>query len=254
MKKASLHGAKQNGNREVAQLNERLERNLLAYAAAAGAAGVSLLALSSSAQAKVIYTKAHQVISPNTSFNLDLNHDGTTDFVIANKSYTTNYGSLDRVYLNPPLANSFIGASVGASALPEGSRVGSGAPFYSGQSGGRSATMVVAGYRLENGSHKRGPWFKAKNRYLGFRFTIDGTAHYGWARLSITEGRASQHATFTAHLTGYAYETIPNKAIITGQTKGPDVITVEPATLGHLAGGSSAMRNWRPRQVTAWTP
>jgi hypothetical protein len=36
---------------------------------------------------------------------------------------------------------------------------------------------------------------------------------------------------------GYAYETIPNKPIVTGQTKGPDV--VEPATLGHLARGAA---------------
>jgi len=39
-------------------------------------------------------------------------------------------------------------------------------------------------------------------------------------------------------LTGYAYETIPNKPIITGQTKGPDVITVQPERLGELARGT----------------
>jgi len=40
-----------------------------------------------------------------------------------------------------------------------------------------------------------------------------------------------------ALLTGYAYETIPNKAIITGKTKGPDMITVQPGSLGALAAG-----------------
>ena len=40
-----------------------------------------------------------------------------------------------------------------------------------------------------------------------------------------------------ATLTGYAYETIPNKPIIAGKTNGPDVITVEPTTLGSLALG-----------------
>jgi hypothetical protein len=39
-----------------------------------------------------------------------------------------------------------------------------------------------------------------------------------------------------ATLTGYAYETIPNKPIITGKTKGPDVITLDPATLGTTIG------------------
>lgn len=40
-----------------------------------------------------------------------------------------------------------------------------------------------------------------------------------------------------AVLTGYAYETIANKAIIAGKTKGPDVITIQPDTLGQLALG-----------------
>jgi hypothetical protein len=41
-------------------------------------------------------------------------------------------------------------------------------------------------------------------------------------------------------LTGYAYETIPNKPIIAGKTKGPDVFTVQPGSLGHLARGASS--------------
>jgi hypothetical protein len=32
----------------------------------------------------------------------------------------------------------------------------------------------------------------------------------------------------TALLTGYAYETIPNKPIVTGETKGPDATTEGP--------------------------
>ena len=56
-----------------------------------------------------------------------------------------------------------------------------------------------------------------------------------------------------ATLTGYAYETIPKKAIIAGQTKGPDDMSVEapnasltmptpePASLGVLAMGASGL-------------
>jgi hypothetical protein len=54
------------------------------YALAASAAGVSLLALTPPAEAKIIYTPAHRVIGPHDSYNIDLNHDGTTDFTIAN--------------------------------------------------------------------------------------------------------------------------------------------------------------------------
>ena len=76
-----------------------------------------------------------------------------------------------------------------------------------------------------------GPWYNVPNRYLGLKFYVKGKAHYGWARLKTT----ACHAT----LTGYAYETIPNKPIITGKTKGPDVITVQPGGLGALAPGAA---------------
>ena len=49
-------------------------------------------------------------------------------------------------------------------------------------------------------------------------------------------------------LTGYAYETVPNKPIITGKTTGPDVITLDPATLGHLAQGASGISAWREKK------
>jgi hypothetical protein len=50
-----------------------------------------------------------------------------------------------------------------------------------------------------------------------------------------------------ATLTGYAFETIPNKPIVTGLSGGTDVSSTEPeaATLGHLAAGASAIQAWR---------
>jgi hypothetical protein len=63
-----------------------------------------------------------------------------------------------------------------------------------------------------------------------------------------------------ARLTGHAYETIPNKPITTGQTKGPDNNSIEepnaaltmptpdPATLGALAMGSPGLSIWRRKE------
>jgi hypothetical protein len=60
-----------------------------------------------------------------------------------------------------------------------------------------------------------------------------------------------------ATLTGYAYESIPNKPIIAGRTKGPDeasfegpnaaltLPTREPATLAALAMGAPGLSIWR---------
>ena len=88
-----------------------------------------------------------------------------------------------------------------------------------------------------------GPWLKVNGRYLGLKFVIRGKIHYGWARLSVdwTLGRAI--------LTGYAYETVPNKPIVTGETKGPDVVVPGSAGLGHLAVGASAVSAWRVKQT-----
>jgi hypothetical protein len=91
-----------------------------------------------------------------------------------------------------------------------------------------------------------GPWANGgkgvTNRYLGLKLYISGNAHFGWARLNYRYGK---DAPPKATLTGYAYETIPNEPIIAGKTHGPDVITVQDATLGHLARGASAISTWR---------
>jgi hypothetical protein len=54
-------------------------------------------------------------------------------------------------------------------------------------------------------------------------------------------------------MTGYAYETMPGKAIVAGKTKGADVTTVYPATLGHLAAGASAIPAWRVKRTATTT-
>jgi hypothetical protein len=92
-----------------------------------------------------------------------------------------------------------------------------------------------------NGSTSRCSWAKeAGPHYLGLKFRVQGRTHYGWARVKVA---LSTH--YRATLTGYAYETVANKPIITGKTKGPDVITIQPGSLGHLAAGASAIPAWR---------
>jgi hypothetical protein len=92
--------------------------------------------------------------------------------------------------------------------------------------------MVGAGTSGLGGWHS-GKWYNVENRYLGLKFETEGKAHYAWARLSV-KGHAMS---ITATLTGYAYETLPNKLIIAGKTKGADVITLPPGSLGRLALG-----------------
>lgn len=75
------------------------------------------------------------------------------------------------------------------------------------------------------------------NRYLGLKVVIRGEVHYGWARLSVSLGHQRHFNDVSGTLTGYAYETVPDKPIVAGQMNGDDVITVQPKTLGSLALG-----------------
>ncbi len=227
--------------RDAAQLSASLTRQLSQYALAASAAGVGMLVLAQPTEAKIVYTKTNESVHKHGSFvNIDLNHDGKVDFKVAMEfNYATTWLSAvpvpgDRVagYETGGWGHSYVLAY----ALLRGVDVGSGVAFVSG--GG-----IMAGRTLKGQSSGVcwGKWNDVKRRYLGLEFLIKGQVHYGWARLNESCMKTGMNGV-KALLTGYAYETIPNKPIITGKTKGPDVITLEPGSLGALAAAASQQR------------
>jgi hypothetical protein len=228
--------------RQLAQVNPRLDKSLAAYMLAAGAAGVSLLA-AQPAEAEIVYTPANIAIGPRTSFLLDLNNDGINDFLISN----WQYGQASHLGINQEApADGVLGRGA---ALPAGVRVGPKGAFVG--YGTMAFQDSVSGISFYDG-----PWKDAHNRYLGLKFSINGETHYGWARLTVTAKRG-----IFATLTGYAYETVPNKTIIAGKTSGAEVASaVNPkelpaparlsaklrsATVDMLARGAEALAIWR---------
>jgi hypothetical protein len=202
------------------------------YALAASAAGVGVLALAQPAEAKIVYTPTHVVIGYGgvQSYQLDLNHDKVTDFTLSHTGSCSTTGCSYILRQWPDNENAAVGHfSVWQffdSALKWGARIGPKANFLA-----HYAWLVRARTTFSKGrTWVTGPWANVRNRYLGLRFQIKGKIHYGWARMTVKVNGAD----ITATLTGYAYETIPNKAIIAGKTKGPDGT---PATLGRLALG-----------------
>src|SRR5215467_9656276 len=71
-------------SRPAARLTLKLDNALAAYAAIAGA---GVCALTSPAEARVVFTPMHQVVSPNTTLKIDLNNDGIFDFSITNSNF-----------------------------------------------------------------------------------------------------------------------------------------------------------------------
>lgn len=229
-------------SRQASALSELLHRQLNMYALAATAAGVGALALANSAEAKVIYTPAHRFVPLNSRLKIDFNHDGVTDLSISRRSsdqtntthrgptFVTAVGARGEAVGYRPKNQT---TAVVASAFRAGQAIESDLKFYFW---GDMAFRGVSSHGADCGG---GKFNNVKNRYLGIKFFDQRSrVHYGWARISESCNRYGKRGTGARTLlTGYAYETIPNKAIITGHTKGPDVITVEPGSLGALAAG-----------------
>jgi len=250
------------------KLSDSMQQRLGVYAMAATAAGVGIGALAPAAEAKIVYTPVHEKISYN-QVPLDLNHDGVTDFTLIGQ-FIYGRGTRCGVFVTAPGGESAVNkvwgnqevkvggfSSVAAFALPAGVIIGPkglGAQPAGLKMLGQFFSNIGTGQGTYRGYY--GPWANGgkgvTNRFLGLAFVINGETHYGWARLNQGGYRAC-----TGLLSGYAYETTPNKAIATGQTSDDAAdaqavlapsstpAEVRPATLGALAWGSRGLPLWR---------
>ena len=183
----------------------------------------------------------------NTLLPLDLNHDGVNDL-----SFTIGAAADSSFLLAYNLRTNGVAGEVQdyrfAAALKPGANIDGGRKFLTGP----KPDMLWGDWASSGRGGSTGRWKNADDRYLGVKFSIKGNIHYGWVRLSV-----SRPSRIDAVITGYAYETIPGKAIIAGRTKGPNdgveqsdaavpvVATPQSATLGLLALGSNGWSIWR---------
>jgi len=211
-----------------------------------------MLALAQPAKARIVYTPTHRVIGKDQHYNFDLNHDGITDFTLVNSYGCNQDWCYDVLNANRVGSNGVEGAPGFLSipyayALNRGSQIGGSRPF-------RGQLMA------SSNMGQLGRWINVTNKYLGFKFQIHGKTHYGWARLNVQI--VNSGPVIVATLTGYAYETVPDKPIVAGKTSGPDeespsgqadpavfdAPAPEPATLGLLAMGWPGVSVWRRKE------
>lgn len=260
--------------RTESPVNVNLSKRLLAYVSAASAAGVGTMALAKPVEAKIVYTRVNESIGQLTT--LDLNNDGKPDFEFCIRTDSDTCPSsgrrgLGRKHRPGPIIELFVGQPPGASkenqifgslvmfsgayALPAGVVVGPKTKFTPG-------AKFMAGCAAATTSSCGGQWSNAPHRYLALKFVISGQIHYGWARLNVTWNLTD---CCSATLTGYAYETIPNKSIVTGNIVGSEKLrnmgeeasetssdrlsrTTNPnASLGMLAKGAAGRIAWRKK-------
>ena len=226
--------------RKTSFLRGDFDRRLRSYAVAACAAGAGVLPLAQPAKADIIYTPANQQLVTEMYLPIDLNHDGVFDLGFHNEVDSTTIGRSNDVFAyGRARGNGVLLEKLNnAAALRSGARIGTGDAF---SLVGFMATRWKTSYQGKGGTG--GYWANVTNRYLGLEFEINGQEHYGWARLSVTNG---PDISIDTVLTGYAYNTVAGQQILAGQGAVP-----EPGTLGLLALGSLGLGFWRRRKAVA---
>ena len=163
-------------------------------------------------QAQVVYTDVNPDSLVSSNYELDLNNDGTPEFLIEK----TTDGGIDIVQATG-LSNqdSLIGYYAGFPAI-----TGYPSALSSNEVIDGTSTFVDEG--VMGGDHELimedADWPDGFNRYLGLKFNISGEVHYGWAKIKIS----TDYVAFT--ITEYAYNATAGAAINSG------VVSVEENT------------------------
>ena len=176
----------------------------------------------------VVYTPVRPNVQIETSqYNLDLNNDGATDFVIT-ESNTTHppactppRGGTDAyatLALRGQGSNGFEISNDYVARVSSGSPIGRSQSFTTGSLDMEHTSIVwewTGMPRLcEAHTTANGNWFNGDKGYLGLAFLLDGKIHYGWAAIGVPYGI---YGVLVAKLKGYAYQTIAGKSINAGQ-------------------------------------
>lgn len=239
------------------------------YSLAAAAAGVSTLALSQPADAKVVITNKNIPIPFCTnvfpcSVPIDLNGDGVNDFKV---SLISSYDyALASLHLNVAAQNGggVMGAAAGkngpyASCLLRGAKVGASDHFLAGKDTIEDSYIYYRSISSHGPKKLYGEWGgNHPNRFLGVNFKINGQTHYGWIRITVKTVMASvQFPIMTATITEYGYETIANKSLGAGLASADpaddevQAIADKPRhpSLGTLALGADGLPLWRREET-----
>ncbi|MBK6447005.1 MAG: T9SS type A sorting domain-containing protein [Bacteroidetes bacterium] len=183
---------------------------------------IAAMMFSVSANAQIIYTDVNpdSVISAvsipsTTSYNIDLNNDGISDFKISCRR-TFGICPLDpssRLYTNFISDSALNSNAVVAATSTLASAMNFNDSIYSGLS------FSPSGYLRRNSAGgpctgTSGVWPNSIDCYLGLKLIVGSNTYYGWARMQVSVGSGIPSCT----IKDYAYNSIPNQPILAGQT------------------------------------
>jgi hypothetical protein len=172
------------GPRTTAELSHSFHRRLNAYALAASAAGVGMLALAPTAAAKIVFTRVHKTIPYNHGpLFFDVNNDGVNDFALRGRLTSTTSGKFAKLNVYAAHAGNAVWSvqSRGhhcASAVPTGKLIGEKRKFSPDK------LLMFLIETLAGSGPNYCPWIGVRYSYLGLKIEINGKIHYGWARVN----------------------------------------------------------------------
>jgi hypothetical protein len=178
---------------------------------------------SASTHAQIVYTDIADS-ARTASYNLDLNNDGSTDFVITHSTSAATggcFGAKTNNYIKvTPSGNnqivdysSAITTKIAIYTLIDASTLTWGGTSNQLMSSLTWACIGMAHTSPSWHSHPGGQWYNAVDVYLGVKLKKNGNTYYGWVRIN-TSGANS----FTVK--DYAYDSTPAHSILTGAISG----------------------------------
>ncbi|MBK9401480.1 MAG: T9SS type A sorting domain-containing protein [Bacteroidetes bacterium] len=192
---------------------------------------LTAMLFSASANAQIVYTDVipdstmnciGNGLSCTQNYDLDLNNDAISDFILTafhvNPPQIGNE-TISRVNTSPLNGNAVKDTLVNSDtvSIPIQLNAVINSNLLLNQSWQTSGSQI-----LKNGAYGGGLsndtvwglWDSLSDYYLGLRLLLSGQIHYGWVRLrvDVTESYAS------LIVKNYAYNTVPNQAILAGQT------------------------------------
>ena len=223
-------------------LERRLDKHLLACAAAAVAVG----AVAEDALAAINYSGPQNISVVNNFFGIYLKLENNTFVNGASGAglsgwdlnvFSYNYaGAYPYVATFRNTGTQVMGTGTYVAKLSSGNAIGPGGPFTTSSVG----TMVFGSPPFP------GPqWGPNQTGFIGIQFVNDdATVHFGWVRATIG-AQPPANGFYPLTIVDWAWETQPNTPINAGATGGNTTPEPSSAALGLLAIGALGSRMWR---------
>ena len=216
-----------------------LEKRLLAYSVAAGAAISGI----ESAEATIIYKNLGDIVVSGGTYSLEINDDGQIDFRVLHSSgiyssYNVQFAGASNF---APVNNGFAGKGFVISKLDLGEVIDENYVDGFIKRGNFGSLYSSNGQQIPTGN-----FLGADKDYFAFRFSDKNNLVFnGWGRVSMPMDGSS----ITFH--DVAYNDVAGASIMAGETEaGLGTAVPEPGTLGMLALGAAGVCAWRKRKDT----